>query len=87
MPERYASASPAERITAHAPPTFLVHGDADPLVRATNSRRVAERLGAVGVRHELVILADADHLFERAVGGWSTQVLQHELARFLTTWR
>lgn len=45
-----------------APPMLLLSGDADVIVRAENSRRLAQRLGALGNRAELVIYPQLGHI-------------------------
>ncbi|MEZ5978773.1 MAG: alpha/beta hydrolase [Planctomycetota bacterium] len=83
LPERYRVASPLGHVTAGSPRTFLAHGARDLLVWPENSRRLAAALEAHGVEHELLLLPACDHLFERAAGGWGTQVLEGRLEAFL----
>lgn len=48
-------------VDEHYPPTIIVHGTADRSVSFANSEAFAARLKAVGIRHELMPLADAPH--------------------------
>ena len=53
--------SPAYHVTAEAPPTFIIHGDADFLVPIQQAQLVMEKLEAVKVPHELVTRPGAAH--------------------------
>jgi acetyl esterase/lipase len=60
VPERYAGASPIERVPAEVP-VLLVHGDADERVPADMSRRYAEAARAAGDEVDLVLRPGEDH--------------------------
>ena len=60
VPERYALASPIQRLPLGVP-QVLVHGDADRLVPVGQSRRYAAAARAAGDRCELVELPGVDH--------------------------
>jgi dipeptidyl aminopeptidase/acylaminoacyl peptidase len=60
------AASPVTHVHAGAPPFLLQHGDADTWVPCDQSRRLADRLRAVGVPVELQIVPGADHFFAGA---------------------
>ena len=62
-PDRLAAASPLGHVTGEAPPFLLIHGDSDGLVPLSQSEMLADALGTVGVRHELVVVEGADHCF------------------------
>lgn len=53
-------------VSRKAPPTLLVHGDADPLVPCSQSRRLAAALTEAGATAELVIVPGAGHCFDGA---------------------
>ncbi|MFG1922316.1 alpha/beta hydrolase fold domain-containing protein [Cryptosporangium sp. NPDC048952] len=59
VPERAAEASPITYAGEHAPPFLLLHGTADRLVPAQQSRRLADALPNV----ELELFEDADHMW------------------------
>lgn len=56
-----AATQPVNRVTPDAPPIFLGHGDADPVVWPRNSERLAARLAEVGARTELRLYPGARH--------------------------
>lgn len=82
-PERFAVASPSTHVNASSPRTLLIHGTSDRLVWPANVERLSERLAAVGVEHELVLLPATDHLFEYVPGGFGTQIAEDRVVRFL----
>lgn len=62
--EAYAARSPrrwAEEVEA---PLLLLHGDADEVIRVTQSQRMAARLAELGKPHELVVVEGGDHKLE-----------------------
>ncbi len=59
-------ASPVSHVHAGAPPFLLQHGDADTWVPCDQSRRLADRLRAVGVPVELETVPGAEHFFAGA---------------------
>nr|WP_272924444.1 alpha/beta hydrolase [Streptomyces sp. SID4923] len=56
-------AGPLAHVSAAAPPTLLVHGDADRLVPSDQSRALAAALTAAGATAELVVVPGAGHCF------------------------
>jgi acetyl esterase/lipase len=62
-PELYTKASPVTYARKDAPPILLVHGTADAVVPATQSRALDAALTKAGAQHELVIVPDAPHTF------------------------
>jgi acetyl esterase/lipase len=66
FPDGYAKVSPITYARRGAPPALLIHGCADHIVPADHSRRLAERLEAVGGTVGLLLVGKAGHdLFER----------------------
>jgi acetyl esterase/lipase len=76
-PDRYAAASPAERLPLGVP-VLLTHGGRDEIVPPMMSERFADAARAAGDDVELVVERDADHFGHldpgdplwRAVTGW-----------------
>jgi acetyl esterase/lipase len=58
--------SPLALVGADFPPTMIVHGTADVLIRPINSRRLADELSRLGVISELVEFAECNHEFDAA---------------------
>jgi acetyl esterase/lipase len=75
VPERYADASPIERVPVGVP-QLLVHGDADVRVPVDTSRRYAEAARAAGDEVELVVRPGEDHFvhIDPASGAWADVV-------------
>ena len=53
--------SPIYGVTAKMPPTFVMHGDKDPLVPLQQSQLLMDKLQELGVPHELVIKKGGGH--------------------------
>lgn len=63
IPERYAAASPVTHVSADAPSTFLLHGEADETVPVESSEEMAAKLEEAGATTELRTDAGADHVY------------------------
>ena len=83
MRERYISASPLNHVSMDTPPTLLIHGGQDQLVRAENMRFLDARLTEVGIRHQTVFIRYAQHGFDYNFNGFGAQIVQPEILRFL----
>lgn len=82
--EAYERASPLVRVHEHAPPFFIIHGDADSVVPVAEARQFADALRAV--TKAPVVYAEipgAQHAFEVFPSLRSTIVI-HGVERFLT---
>jgi acetyl esterase/lipase len=81
VPERYAQASPIERLPVGVP-MQLVHGDADQRVPVEMARSYAEAARAAGDEVDLALRAGEDHFvhLDVASGAWGDVVAW--LARF-----
>tara|TARA_Y100000310_G_C20653500_1_gene800737 strand:- start:889 stop:1734 length:846 start_codon:yes stop_codon:yes gene_type:complete len=75
---RYAS--PIEYVSAHFPPTLLLHGTADKVVPPSSSMRMYEALTAAGAEAELHMLSNLPHGFARR--GSYLAVYQEEIDFF-----
>lgn len=62
-----ASVSPINYVTKNSPPTFTVHGDADPIVPYSQSVRLHRRLKNHGVMSEFLTIPNGKH------GGFSIE--------------
>jgi acetyl esterase/lipase len=62
--ELYAKASPITYARKDSAPTLLIHGTADRKVPFEQSQRYQESLRRLGVKVDLILLADAPHDFE-----------------------
>jgi acetyl esterase/lipase len=75
VPERYAAASPIERLPLGVP-QLLVHGDADDRIPVDQAARYAEAARAAGDDAELVVRPGEDHFvhLDPAGAAWATVV-------------
>jgi dipeptidyl aminopeptidase/acylaminoacyl peptidase len=83
-PERYAAASPIERVPLGLP-QLLVHGDADDRVPVDLSERYAEAARAAGDDVELVVLPGEDHFVHLDPSGRAWETVVRWLRRFEMT--
>lgn len=81
--ERYALLSPLTHVGPHAPPTLLLHGEADSVVPLHASRALAARLEEAGVPHQLFTPPYAEHAFDAWDGGFGRQLARALVERFL----
>jgi acetyl esterase/lipase len=82
---RYRDLSPIERVTPAAPRTLLAHGGRDQYVPHGHMGLLAARLRALGVPCQTLFIPYAQHAFDFVVGGFSDQILETELLRFLAS--
>ncbi len=78
-PKLYAKASPIEYVTKAAPPTLIIHGNADFIVPIIHSERFYEKLKAAGVKTEFLTMKGRGH-------GWTgdaTEESAKALVKFL----
>ncbi len=66
VPDLARQASPVTYATGGAPPILLMHGDADDMVPAAQSIRLAEALGKAGATVELELVPGATHFWNGA---------------------
>jgi acetyl esterase/lipase len=81
VPERYADASPIERVPIGVP-QLLVHGEADQRVPVETSRRYADAARAAGDEVELVLRPGEDHFVHLDIAGGAWADVVDWLARF-----
>ncbi|MEM9985323.1 MAG: alpha/beta hydrolase [Bacteroidota bacterium] len=78
--EQFAYAySPFYHVGPQAPPTLLIHGEADRLVPFSQSEILQGRLDDLGVSHQLHPLPGVDHAFREA-----TEAQKAEVQRWIT---
>jgi acetyl esterase/lipase len=83
FPDRYARISSDTHITAGAPPTLIMVGEADHLVPIDGTYRFAERARAAGVDVDLLAVPYADHAFDGSRGSVGEQAYRQLTARWL----
>ncbi|MFP2925826.1 alpha/beta hydrolase fold domain-containing protein [Pyxidicoccus sp. 3LG] len=81
--ELYELLSPLTHVGPRAPPTLLLHGEADSVVPLQESQALAARLAQEGVPHALFTLPYAEHGFDIWDGGFGRQLARGLVGRFL----
>jgi acetyl esterase/lipase len=82
-PAAYAAASPIGFVTAATPPTLLIHGARDELVKFAQSERLAARLAEAGRPHLLLALPWATHGADFNLSGPFGQISTYAIEHFL----
>jgi len=83
QPERFAEASPIDRVRPDAPPFFVIHGDRDTLAPLSDARRFVQALSSVS--RSPVLFAEirgAQHAFDMLTSPRSVPVIEG-VERFL----
>jgi len=83
MRERYFLASPVAHVSAETPPTLLIHGGQDQLVRSENMTRLAARLKEANAPHKTLFIPYAQHGFDYNFNGFGAQIAQSVILDFL----
>lgn len=81
-PETWRAASPIYRVTADAPPLFVVHGDRDEIVSVDQARRFADRAARAAARFAYAELPYAHHGFD-TINSPRTKATVRAVAQFL----
>jgi dipeptidyl aminopeptidase/acylaminoacyl peptidase len=81
--ERFILTSPTTHVKEIMPPTLLIHGGQDQLVRSENMTRLAEKLKAAGVPHKTLFIPYAQHGFDYNFNGFGSQISQAAILEFL----
>ena len=80
----YRNASPVNFVGSETPPTLLVHGSMDNMVRPEQSQRLATRLRAASDEHLLLLLPWATHGFDFNMNGPGGQLSTFAIEWFLS---
>jgi acetyl esterase/lipase len=74
-PKQAESVSPILHVTSDDPPTLLIHGDKDELVKLDNSERILAALEKEKVPCELIVIEGAGHGFPGDMGRRASEAL------------
>ncbi|MGI9105039.1 MAG: alpha/beta hydrolase fold domain-containing protein [Pyrinomonadaceae bacterium] len=96
VPEVYRQASPVTYARQDSPPTLLIHGGRDQLVRDEHMSFMMRSLlapenaasqthDASGRQHQAILIPYAQHGFDYNFNGWGAQLMQQVLLDFLHT--
>ena len=83
VPDRYRLATPRAALDRPVPPTLLLQGDADQIVRPEHSRSLASALGQAQATVALVEIPWAGHGFDAISWGPGGQIALAAMLRFL----
>jgi acetyl esterase/lipase len=83
MRERYILASPISHVASNTPPTLLIHGGQDQLVRPENMNLLADKLKQGGAPHKTLFIPYAQHGFDYNFNGWGAQISESGILDFL----
>ena len=81
--EHYVLASPVAHVSTQTPPTLLIHGGQDQLVRTENMYRLADTLEKTNIFHKIILINYAQHGFDYNFNGWGAQIVKPVLLKFL----
>jgi acetyl esterase/lipase len=81
--ERFLLASPIENVSKDSPPTLLIHGGKDQLVRLENMERLASKLNESNVTNETLYIPYGQHGFDYNFNGWGSQITKSAVINFL----
>ncbi|MDP9245679.1 MAG: alpha/beta hydrolase [Chloroflexota bacterium] len=84
VPERYAAATPQNALDPPLPPTLLIHGQADQVVKPYHSESLAAALRRGGHEVALIELPWAGHGFDGIAWGIGGQLALASMLRFLS---
>lgn len=83
LPQEYQLASPVHSVRSGLPPTLLIYGDRDHLVKPVFGRELYDRLRATDNRAVLIALPWAEHAFDAVFQGLGNQIALYYTERFL----
>ena len=79
----YRRLSPIDRVQPGLPRTLLIHGGRDQFVSIENSERLDSQLRKASVESETLFIPYAQHSFDFVFGGFSEQIAEATILRFL----
>ncbi|MGK7910449.1 MAG: alpha/beta hydrolase fold domain-containing protein [Synechococcus sp.] len=83
LPELYRQASPISYVRPDLPPSLLIYGGRDLVVKAEYGRELAQALETAGNTVAWVEIPWADHAFDTIFNGVSSQLSLYYIERFL----
>lgn len=83
MPDAYKAASPVTYVKPGLPPTLMVYGDRDHLVKPIFGYQLHQQLQASGNQSILIRLPWSEHAFDALFSGMGNQIALYHTERFL----
>ena len=81
--DRFILASPTAHISEKTPPTLLVHGGRDQLVRVENMQFLDAKLNENDIAHKTIFIPYAQHGFDYNFHGFGSQIVKPVMLKFL----
>ena len=81
--DRFLLASPTTHVSTSTPPTLLIHGGSDQLVRSENMRFLSEKLTETHIANRTILIPYAQHGFDYNLNGWGSQITEAAILSFL----
>lgn len=82
--DRFTLASPTAHISHETPPTLLIHGGKDQIVREENMQFADEKLTQNNVAHKTIFISYAQHGFDFNIHGIGSQIVKSLMLEFLS---
>jgi acetyl esterase/lipase len=83
FPERYEAAEPFRLLRADLPPTLILTGETDRMVRLERVTSLAERIRAAGAQVELLVAPFAGHGFDGEPNSFGAQLVEAMVPAFV----
>lgn len=80
---RYDLATPTAHLSPETPPTLLIHGGKDQLVREENMQFADEKLTRSNIAHKTIFIPYAQHGFDYNIHGIGSQIIKPAILDFL----
>lgn len=84
LPDLYRQASPLHQARQNLPPTMLIYGSRDHLVKPKFGQQLDERLRSLGNSSILIALPWSEHAFDAVFNGLGNQIALYHVERFLS---
>ncbi len=81
--DRFTLAAPLTHVSPTTPPTLLVHGGQDQLVRSENMQFLDAKLNENNIAHQTIFIPYAQHGFDYNFNGWGAQITKPVMLDFL----
>jgi acetyl esterase/lipase len=83
FPERYEAAEPFRLLRADLPPTVILAGEIDRMVRLERTTSLVERIRAAGAQCELLVAPFAGHGFDGEPASFGDQLVETVVPAFV----
>ena len=84
-PDRYVAASPFDYMRPGLPPTLIVAGANDHLVRLVRVQSIVDALRAVGAPVTFIVVPFGDHGIDADPNGFGAQLLESVVPAFMAS--